>query len=358
MGTWIDYKQLRESLKAEDLLHAYHIDLKIKGDRATGFCPLPTHEGKGRSPSFSVDLRRGLFKCFGCNIGGGLLDLAVRMEGFDPSDSAEFRQGALNARERLGLGDAPATPVKTVAKRNSPLPPARKGKPATSTTAKPVSTPPKVDLPILVNAPLDFELRELDPGHPYLKERGFTDETIRHFGLGYCNRGMLKGRVAIPLHDPQGRLLGYAGRLTIDADVNEANPKYRLPGEREHKGALHRFEKSKLLYNAHRIKNRGQGIIVVEGFPGVWWLAQHGFMETVALMGSDCSPEQAKLILEKVDLDGRIWIMPDGDDAGRRCAQQLLQELSPYRFVRWVKLDEGEQPTDQTMDAMQAMLTM
>ena len=85
---------------------------------------------------------------------------------------------------------------------------------------------------VLVNAPIDFELKTLDPNHPHLKVRGFTKETIRHFGLGFCNRGMLNGRITIPLHDPQGRLVGYAGMLTKDAEISETNPKYRFPEDR------------------------------------------------------------------------------------------------------------------------------
>src|SRR5437588_650551 len=42
---------------------------------------------------------------------------------------------------------------------------------------------------LLVNAPLDFELKRLDQSHPYLTDRGFTRETIGHFGLGYCAKG-------------------------------------------------------------------------------------------------------------------------------------------------------------------------
>jgi DNA primase len=63
-------------------------------------------------------------------------------------------------------------------------------------------------------------------------------------------------------------------------------------------------------------------------------------------MGADCSEKQAELIVSLVKPNGRVWIVPDGDKAGERHAQTLLSLISPYRFVRWVKLDEGKQPTD------------
>ena len=76
---------------------------------------------------------------------------------------------------------------------------------------------------------LNFELQGLDPSHAYLKERGFTTETIAYFGLGYCSRGLMQGRIAIPLHDEHGLLVGYAGRLVDDREIDEDNPKYRFP---------------------------------------------------------------------------------------------------------------------------------
>ena len=87
-------------------------------------------------------------------------------------------------------------------------------------------------------------------------------------------------------------------------------------------------------------------LIVVEGFTGVWWLTQHGFTPVVGTMGSDCSERQSELIISLVNPDGRVWIVPDRDKAGERYAQMLLGAISPHRFVRWVKLADGGQPTD------------
>ncbi len=103
---------------------------------------------------------------------------------------------------------------------------------------KPEKTEPKDDLPVVVNPPLGFELKDLDAEHPYLLSRGFTPETIEHFGLGFCSRGLLKDRVAIPLHDMAGALVGYAGRVVDDSLITEDNPRYRFPGERERDGKV------------------------------------------------------------------------------------------------------------------------
>ena len=117
--------------------------------------------------------------------------------------------------------------------------------------------PPAKNLPVIVNPPLDFELQNLDTEHPYLNGRGFMPETIEHFGLGYCNRGLMTGRVVIPLHDPDDQLVGYAGRLVDDGPVSEYNPKYKFPSSREREGKLLEFRKSLLVYNANRLTGRG-----------------------------------------------------------------------------------------------------
>src|SRR5207249_3290104 len=100
------------------------------------------------------------------------------------------------------------------------------------------------ELPVIVNARLDFELQSLGSDHPYLKSRGFSDAVIEAFDLGYCNRGLMKGRIAIPLHDETGMLIGYAGRIVDDNAINENTPRYLYPGSRERNGLRYEFHKS------------------------------------------------------------------------------------------------------------------
>jgi DNA primase len=198
---------------------------------------------------------------------------------------------------------------------------------------------------IVVNAPLDFELQRLDYGHPYLRTRGFTDETIKTFGLGYCQRGLMKGRIAIPLHDAEGALIGYAGRIVDKEAIGKDTPRYLFPGSREHNGTRHDFRKSAFLYNGFRVESALR-LVVVESFTAVWWLTQAGITNVVALMGASCSETQAALLRDLIPEDGSIWLFPDGDKAGERMAEETLVMLAPYRFMRWVKLEEGQQTTD------------
>lgn len=299
---------------------------------------MPNHNGKKNSPSFSANLERGIFQCFGCQAKGNVLEFAALMSNVDPKDGSALHRVAAELQKRFcpEAGTAPGTPA--------PAPPKSEKKDQ------------KDDRPVLVNVPLDFELKGLSRDHPYLPGRGFTPDTVEHFGLGYCSRGMLRERVAIPLHNHEGHLVGYAGRVVDDAKITEDNPRYRFPGERQREGKVFEFRKSLFLYNGFRLKEPLDDLIVVESFTSIWWLHQNGILNAVGTMGSDCSDHQAELIVSLIKPDGRVWILGDGDNAGELHARSVLTKVSPHRFVRWVKLGEGKQPTDLPREQLLALL--
>jgi DNA primase len=319
MTNWIDFKELRQQLNFGGVLRLYGVELKQKGDQHHGFCPLPSHNGKKHSPSFSANLKRGIWQCFGCGGKGNVLDFAVLMEGGNPKNGEDVQRVAVKLRDQFDRGVPESEPAPTA------------------------SEPQDEDT--VINAPLDFELKGLDATHAYLRGRGFNEETIARFGLGFCARGLLKNRIAIPLHDRDGRLVGYAGRVIDDKSIREQNPRYKFPGRRKREGVIHEFRKSLLLYNAHRIEAPVDNLIVVEGFPSVWWLSQVG-LNVVGTMGASCSKEQGTTIASLVSEEGRVWVLTDGDAAGERCAQDILFHVADSRFVRWSRLIDFAQPTD------------
>lgn len=345
MAQWVDFKELRSRLDMRRLLDHYGVEVKLKGDQAHGFCPLPTHEGKRRSRSFSANVTRGIWQCFGCGAKGNALDFAARMEGFDPGDRRQLREAALRIKEKF-LGEANQDEPS-----EKPEPPSPQSTADDGETAEAESEPN-----VVVNAPIDFELKGLDPEHPYLKERGLTRETIEHFGLGYCSRGLMKGRIVIPIHNPDGQLVGYAGRLVDDSAIDADNPKYLLPPKRKRGGMTYEFRKSEILFNAHRLDAPVDELIVVEGFFDVFWLWQNGYPNTVALMGAECSERQLQLIAAVTEAAGRVWLMPDGDKAGERCARESVIPISLRRFVRWVALEPDFQPTELKRDPLATYL--
>jgi DNA primase len=132
-----------------------------------------------------------------------------------------------------------------------------------------------------------------------------------------------------------------------DRAISEEHPRYKFPPKRERNGVMYEFHKLKLLYNSHRLKSPVDTLAIVEGFASVWWLTQMGFPNVVALMGWAMSEEQASVVRKLVLPEGRIFAIPDGDDSGRRCALSVFEHnLGAERFLQWLKLDEGKQPTD------------
>src|SRR5437016_12159567 len=101
MATWIDFKKLRQSLSFEAVLRHYGVELKIKDKQHHGFCPLPNHKGKRNSPSFSANLERGIFQCFGCGAKGNVLEFAAMMENVDPANGAALRNVAVKLQVRF-----------------------------------------------------------------------------------------------------------------------------------------------------------------------------------------------------------------------------------------------------------------
>jgi len=343
---WINFKELRERLDPAAVLAAYKVKVKVKGDQAQGYCPLPTHkahEGRPKSPSFSVNLRKGCFQCFSCSATGNLLDLACLLEGMNPRNPEDIRKTALILDERFPDS---ATP------RSTPAPSRAKSK----AIEKP---PPTAGKKVIVNAPLDFELKHIEMNHPYLLNRGFKPEIIEHFGLGFCSKGLMKDRIVIPLRDHEGILIGYAGRVVDDAFITEENPRYRFPSGRERDGVYYDFQKSLFLYNGCQFNSDEPDIeelIVCESFTAVWHLMGLGIRGVVSVMGSSCSEEQGDLIASIVVPNGRVIILTDGDDAGIKCAVSIFTEVAPGKLVKWAKLPAGKQPTDCSKEELTALL--
>ena len=175
------------------------------------------------------------------------------------------------------------------------------------------------------NKPLDFKLI-LDPNHPYLKKRKIWPETAQYFGIGYCSKGIMQGRISIPIHDEYGKLVAYIGR-----DIADSNLKYKFP-----RG----FRKSQVLFNLHRAKKKSnEEMIIVEGFFDLFRLHQAGFENVVAIMGSSMSKRQSELVIQHTR---KVVLMFDGDKVGMRgmvdTAFELLKNISVKMIVlKWPK---------------------
>ena len=181
------------------------------------------------------------------------------------------------------------------------------------------------------NKPLGFELT-LNPYHPHLKERGLSPELINAFGLGFCDKGIMAGRVCIPIHNADGQIVAYAGRWVGPLeDLPEGKGKYELP-----KG----FRKDLELFNLHRVAHC-KHLIVVEGYFGAIRLHGERF-PAVALMGTSVSVKQLELLAHA---NARhITVLLDGDDPGREAAEKVAGAIANVAWARVVQLPDGTKP--------------
>ena len=338
---YVDFRAVKQAVTMVQVLDHYHLTERFqrKGDSLSGACPLH----KGENPTqFRVSVSKNCWNCFGdCKRGGNVLDFVSLMEGVSIREAAIRVSDWFNVVSDKAEKKAPASEDKKSVPSTD--------KPAPSNGEHPESTPKESsDFPETgPNKPLGFELRNLDPAHPYLAARGLSGATIAEFGLGCCNNGSMKGRIVIPIHNVDGKLVAYAGRWP--GDPPEDTPKYRLPAG---------FRKSEELFNIHRAlqADPSMPLVIVEGFFDCIHLCQNGIVRVVALMGSQLSKAQEELIAAHLEPGDRIIVMLDEDDAGRAGREQVVQQLSKRAFVKVFGFGrEGQQPTDLSAEELQSL---
>ncbi len=340
-SAWVDFKEIKAKVSIVQILERYGvIETLVKsgnGDRLSGACPI--HGGTNKT-HFRVSISKNCWNCFGkCQDGGNIIDFVTRKE------EVPFRDAAILIQEWF-MGGQSETENKA---ERSLFATSQVEEGPRFRRAEMQSEPqPEEDEDNSPNKPLAFELTKLDITHPYLRERGLTDETIATFGLGYCEKGLLRGYVAIPIHSPDGELVAYAGRWP--GVPKDGKGKYKLPQG---------FKKSVELFNYHRaIASRDQvPIVVVEGFFDAMKLHQAGYERGVALMGSSLSETQEELLCRLSETDERIILFFDGDDAGRKGQADAMERLSKRLYVRTIELGEQQvQPEDVSVDDLTYML--
>lgn len=314
---FVDFKAVKSAITMEQVLEHYRLmeTFKRGTDSLNGPCPIH----KGSSPTqFRASLSKNIWNCFSkCACGGNALDFIVKME------NVSIHAAALKAIEWFNLdpeqvsGDRDESAATEEAKP-TPKPAVRK------------FTAPAAEQGV-PNAPLKFRLDKLEREHPYLTERGLTPETIMDFGIGFCSKGMMEGRIAIPIHNVKGEVVAYAGRFPVE-EPPEGTPKYKLPPG---------FRKSQELFNADRAFKEPGALVIVEGFFDTMKLHQHGCKKVVALMGATMSATQEEIVRQHTDRQSHLIVMLDENEAGRAGREAIACRLSRFCFV---KIHEFEKP--------------
>ena len=192
-----------------------------------------------------------------------------------------------------------------------------------------------------VNPALSFALN-VDSRHSYLARRGLNPITVDHFGVGYYGaRGLMQGRIAIPIHDDQGRRVAYCGRA-----LGDDAPRYRFPAG---------FQKAQVLFNYHRARATSEHqVIVVEGFFDCMRVHQADYPCVVALMGARLSVTQKELLADRF---ASVVLLLDGDQTGRTATAQVARDLAPACSVTQVLLPLGMQPDQMAAADIRHALT-
>jgi DNA primase len=339
-SSFVDFKAVKAAITMEAVLEHYGILDKFKRgtDSLSGSCPIH----KGSNPTqFRISISKNIWNCFSeCKHGGNVLDFIARME------DVSIHAAALKAIEWFNLDPeamSASTDEEAGKAREAPkAEDAPKPKPA----AKPAPAPaPENGIP---NKPLQFRLDKLQREHPYLvKERGLTLETIVDFGIGFCAKGMMADRIAIPIQNPEGKVVAYAGRFP--GEPAEGTPKYKLPQG---------FRKSQELFNIDRaIKEpRDMPLVIVEGFFDCMKLHQAGYRKVVALMGSTMSAAQEELVRKHTDRNSQIIVMLDEDEAGKAGREDIAVRLAKFVFVKIHTFDkDGQQPENLSTEDVAAL---
>ena len=336
---FVDFKAIKAAITMEQLLAHYQIldQFKRTGESLNGPCPIH----KGSNPTqFRVSTSKNIWNCFSdCEHGGNTLDFICKME------KCSVHAAALKAIEWFNLDPEAMSASDNKAEPAEP----RKSAPAAMPAARPAPAPKVAPESNVPNAPLKFRLDKLERTHPYLTEqRGLTPETIIDFGIGYCNKGMMADRIAIPIHNVKGEVVAYAGRFV--GEPPEGTPKYKLPPG---------FRKSQELFNIDRAAKQptDEPLVIVEGFFDAMKLHQHGCHKVVALMGSTLSSAQEELIRQHTTSQSHVIVMLDENEAGKAGREDIACRLSKFCFVRVYQFSQPDmEPEHLTAEEVQQLM--
>ncbi len=320
------------------------VKLKKRGANYLGLCPF--HNEK--SPSFTVSPAKEIYKCFGCGRSGNSISFLMEAEKYSYVEALRW----LANKYGVEIEETETSPEYKQQQQTAD------------------------SLYIINNFAQQFystQLLETDEGQDialsYLKQRGFREDTIKKFQLGYnpeakdtfskaaiaaqynqeylLKSGLVnnredilydnyRGRIIFPIHNQSGKVLGFGARII---KKNDKAPKYINTPENEI------YVKSKVLYGSYFARqpiDKADECLLVEGYTDVVSLHQAGIENVVASGGTALTPDQLRLIKKYTN---NLTIIYDGDNAGVKAALRGLDlALEEGLNVQLVLIPDGEDP--------------
>jgi DNA primase len=306
-----------------------YVQLKKGGANFMGLCPF--HNEK--SPSFTVSPTKQFYHCFGCGAHGTAISFLIEYSGLG------FVEAVKDLAQNVGM----------IVPDQDRLPPAQRAEVQAKSLA----------LSDVMSKACDFyrhQLRGAQHAVAYLKGRGLTGEIAARFGLGYAPDGWdslravfpdydaealveaglvidksgeegggrkrydrFRDRIMFPIRNTKGQVIAFGGRV-----LDGGEPKYLNSPETP------LFQKGSELYGLFEARQaiREAGyVLVTEGYMDVVALAQLGFAQAVATLGTACTPTHVQKLLRQTD---HVVFSFDGDTAGRRAARRALDACLPH----------------------------
>jgi DNA primase len=346
LGLIIAQNTIQQILSRVDIIDIIgtFVKLKKRGANYLGLCPF--HNEK--SPSFTVSPAKEIYKCFGCGRSGNSISFLMEAEKYSYVEALRW----LANKYGVEIEETETSPEYKQQQQAAD------------------------SLYIINNFAQQFfstQLFDTDEGQDialsYLKQRGFREDTIKKFQLGYNpeakdtfskaalaaqynqeyllksglvnNReGVLndnyRGRIIFPIHNQSGKVLGFGARII---KKNDKAPKYINTPENEI------YVKSKVLYGSYFARqpiDKADECLLVEGYTDVVSLHQAGIENVVASGGTALTPDQLRLIKKYTN---NLTIIYDGDNAGVKAALRGLDlALEEGLNVQLVLIPDGEDP--------------
>ena len=338
---------IQELLSRVDVVEVVgkYVQLKKGGANFMGLCPF--HGEK--SPSFSVSPTKQFFHCFGCGKNGNAIGFLM---------------------EHAGMTFIEA--VKDLAQQTGMVVPEEQQSP--EDRAKAAAQKAKQDSlsDVLEKAGQAYrdQLKITPRAVEYLKGRGLSGQIAKRFGLGYAPEGWrslasifpkyddpllaesglvivneeddkrydrFRDRIMFPIRNIKGECIGFGGRV-----IGSGTPKYLNSPETP---VFHKGRELYGLYEAREALHSAGYVLVTEGYMDVVALAQLGFANAVATLGTACTPDHVQKLFRFTDA---VVFSFDGDVAGRRAARKALDGALPYatdtRSIKFLFLPAEHDP--------------
>lgn len=338
------YAELKQRNNIVSVVSSY-ITLNRKGRQYWACCPFH-HE---KTPSFTVNEEGQYYHCFGCGVGGNVIDFVMQMESCDRDRAIEILAQKAGLKMPDNLGD-----IKEIEQQKKEKSQMIKALNLTKEHYK-----------------KNLYLSYAKDAQNYLKKRGFKKSDLENFEIGYAhNNDVIKylksenipfeilekagiagisngrefdyqsNRLVFPILNSYGECVGFSGRIILP---NDERSKYKNTQQ-----SLV-FDKSSCVYGIHLVKKIKKErnidkIIIVEGQIDVITMNSNGFSPTVACLGTALTAKHAKELKRFCD---NVTLLFDGDEAGKKAAIRAIDILVENELtVKVAKLPNGYDPDE------------